>query len=445
MNSPIFNRIPAPPMDQFNYALQELGEQSMHFIIAFDGRLEDERLKRAVAVTLDMVPVLGFRFVEAGAPYWERIPLPGAQDIVHIHLSINRGDDLQKVLTLPLDPKTSPPIRLDIIRGELCDTLCISVHHAVMDAHGLIVYAQILADCYRNPDFWRVNYPVTCTDRSLAKVLSQFPETKRIPAATPAEYPNPDWAFPAPSGDCKERAFAIRTCSPDRLTAIKNVTKSLGATVNDILLAAFFSALCDYIHPEPGLTVPILVSIDMWRYLNRIDPVHSCKEPSSGSAAPALPLDEIVNMSVAFNITMPTGTYTFKERIRQATAAMRVHKANNPGLASAIDIESFGYANYAGIRERVRTMTESAWGSAAKTPFLGNIGVLPESSTAFSPTLPVTTAFITGIVINPPGFALAVTTFRNCITLSIGYGSGSIPPKTMEGFMDTITGYLPGK
>ena len=443
MNPPIVTRIPAPPMDQFNYALRELGEQTMHFVIACDGCFDDERLNQAVAATLAMVPVLGARFVEADAPYWERITLLDVRDLVCVHPSVNGELDLQKVLTLPLDPKTSPPLRLDVLRSARSDTLCISVHHAAMDAHGLIVYAQILAACYRDPDSWCGKSPATSPDRSLAKLLSQFSEHERVPVATPLEPLHPGWAFPAPAGGVEQRAFTIRTLAPDRLMVIKNTSHKLKATVNDVLLAAFFSALCDYIHPEPGLTVPILVSIDLRRYLDGKDP-----EPSQGKTFPdrialAVPLDTIVNMSVAFDVMMPTGTCTFDDRIRQATAAMQVHKADNPGLASAIDIESFGYANFSGIRERVRMMKESAEGSGVETPFLGNIGVIPESSTAFSPFLPVTNAFITGIVINPPGLALGVTTFRNSLTFSIGYGSTAMPQEMMEGFMDRLIGYLP--
>ena len=251
MNPPIVNRIYAPPMDQFNYALRELGEQTMHFVIAFDGRFDDERLKQGVAATLAAVPVLGFRFVEADAPYWERITPLDVQDLVCIHPSENGEQDFQRVLTLLLDPKTSPPLRLDILRSARSDTLCISVHHAVMDAHGLIVYAQLLAACYLDPDSWRGKYPATRTDRSLAKLLLQFSEHERVPVATPPQPLYPEWVFPAPAGGVEQRAFAIRTLSPDRLPVIKNISHKLGATVNDVLIAAFFAALCDYIPRNP--------------------------------------------------------------------------------------------------------------------------------------------------------------------------------------------------
>jgi len=442
MNSPIAPRIPASAMDQFNYALRELGEQSMHFVIAFDGQIDEMQLKHACAATLAVVPVLGCRFVEADAPYWERITSFNADDLVRIHPSADRDLDLQKVLIAPIDPATSPPVRLDIIRSESRDTLCITVHHAAMDAHGLIVYAQLLASCYRDPGAWR-NYLSPCPDRSLAGILSRFSLQERVPVITPPTPMYPGWAFPSGPGDGKNRAFAIRTLSQKRLHAIKNAARFNGATVNDLLLAGFFSALCDYIHPQPGLFLPIILSIDLRRYLNREKPAPDTMDTQASGAATSLPLDAITNQSVAFNVLMPTGTRSFDDQIREATAAMRVHKANNPGLASAIDIESFGYANFTGICERVRMMKEASAGTGANTPFLGNIGILPEASTDFSPTLPVIGAFIAGIVIDPPGVALGVTTFRDQLTLSIGYGCDAIPHDTMEGFMDTLVGYFP--
>ena len=67
MNTYPPGRIPVPPMDQFNYALQTVGDQSMHMVIAFKGLLDEERLCTATATVLTAVPGLGSRFVECGA------------------------------------------------------------------------------------------------------------------------------------------------------------------------------------------------------------------------------------------------------------------------------------------------------------------------------------------------------------------------------------------
>ena len=442
-------RIPAPPEDQFNFALQALCEQTMHFVIAFDGHLDVTRLLTACAQTLALVPLLGCRFVEAPAPYWERITPLDPRELVRIHPASGSDDDLQHILALPCDPATRPPIRFDILRDKTRDTLCITVHHAVMDAHGLILYAGLLAGCYRDPKMACGTVPSTCPDRSLTGILSRFPGVAPVPETVMPEPHYTRWVFPAPAGTCTQRAFAIRTLPPTRLPEIRRAAKAHGATVNDVILAAFFSALCDAIQPEPGLLVPIMLSIDLRRYLNgssggQKSAMGGSENSVTFDALVTLVSKNIANLSVAFIVMLPTGIPSMDARIAAATAAMRVHKTNNPGIASAIDVESFGLANYPGILDRVQMINEEAVKNGTNVPFLGNIGIIPDAATAFSPDLPVKNAFLVGIVLNPPGIALGVTTFCDQMTLSIGYGSTTIPRAQMDGFLDTVVQYLPG-
>jgi NRPS condensation-like uncharacterized protein len=432
-------------MDQFNYALEELGCMSMRFVIEFGGCLDTVRLMQAVDVTLGMVPVLRSRFVEAQAPCWELLPSWTAREIVTVHQSAGGGETLQEVLTFPVNPKTRPPLRLDIVRSaDGHDTLCIAVHHAAMDARGLIVYAEILAALYRAPSLRESVSPVTDLDRSLAAVLVRFRENGCAVLSPPERELHPGWAFPAPDGGVEEQAYIVRTLPADRLSEIKAFAHRSGGKVNDLLLAAFFSGLCDFICPDPGLHVPVLVSIDLRKYRDGDKPTRLAGAPTHNGARLSALAREIVNYSVAFDILMPTGTFTFEDRVRQANTGMQEHKEHDPGLSSEVDIESHGYDGFDGIRERVELMKSHAGGSASKTPFLGNIGIIPEQTVAFSPELSVRNAYVTGIVLNPPGIALAVTTFRNRLTLSIGYGSASISPVVMEDFLDTVVSYLSG-
>ncbi len=176
MNNPSPCRIPASPMDQFNYALQALGDQSMHMVIAFEGMLDERRLQEAASTVLSEIPVLGSRFVDCGAPYWELLPETDRDTLVCIHPSVDPHQDLPKVLAIPVDSAAGPQICIHLIRTKSSDTLCITVHHAVMDAHGLLACTRLLAECYRNPDY-KTLPPTETMDRSLATVLAQFPET----------------------------------------------------------------------------------------------------------------------------------------------------------------------------------------------------------------------------------------------------------------------------
>jgi len=426
-NSPLC-RIPAPPMDQFNYALQALGDQSMHMVIAFGGLIDERRLMEAAVSVLAEVPVLGSRFVECDAPYWEYVPETNRAALIRIHLSSDTYRDLPRVLAIPVDSAAGPQICLHLLRTNCSDTLCITVHHAAMDAHGLLACIRLLAECYRNPDR-KAAQQTEPADRSLTTVLGGFPQAKNLCDQTAPEDPPKGWAFPAMPGDGSTHDFAIRTLPAACLDAVKSAGKLQGATVNDILLAAYFQALCTTIRPPPGLPVPVMVSIDLRRYLNN---PHLVSQNNT-----------ICNQSVAFPVMMKPDTQSGKEMIACARDAMQAHKSHNPGIASAVDLESFGYAGFARIRERVKTMKTTYAARHANPPFLGNIGIIPDECVAFSQNLAVTNAFVAGIVIDPPGIALGVTTFKGRLTLVTGYGTPAIPHGAMEQFMNTLVSYLP--
>jgi NRPS condensation-like uncharacterized protein len=416
-------------MDQFNYALQSVGDQSMHMVIAFRGLLDEGHLRTAATMVLAAVPVLGSRFVECDAPYWEYLNGCAPDALVRIHHSSDPCRDLPAVLTLPVNPATGPQLCIHLLRTGGKDTLCITVHHAAMDARGLLACTRLLAECYRNSGCSTV-LQAEPMDRSLAAVLSQFPESARTCDWPAPEDPPAGWAFPTGSGGGSTRDFSLRTLPVSSLDAIKRAGNRQGATVNDVLLAAYFLALCTTIGPPPGRPVPVMVSIDLRRYLN--DTLSLSQK------------DMICNQSVAFAVHMKPGSQSLEDMIACARDAMQEHMANNPGIASAVDLESFGYTGFARICERVQRMKTANDARNANPPFLGNIGIIPEEVVAFSQDIPVAHAFIAGIVIDPPGIALGVTTFRDRLTLTIGYGSPAISHETMERFMDTLVSYLPG-
>jgi NRPS condensation-like uncharacterized protein len=443
-------------MDQFNYALSEVSDQLMHFIVSFDGAIDEVRLRNALLQTFDIAPVLGCRFVEDDLPYWERLPAISQEEIFRIHPLEDPERDLPHIMVQPVEASTGPQVRLDVLRS-VRDTLCITVHHAVMDANGLRVYAALLAQLYRSGEPYARQCETALPDRTLTPVISQFsPEERSALLAQNAER-HAAWAFSAMSADCGERSFAIRTLSPECLRATKRNGKARGATVNDILIGAYFLTLCEFVKPEPDVSLPILLSIDLRRYIaGKSGPVplygqfngYGSDTPPQGAGAAGCGIipdaRAICNLSVAFEVILKTGARTLDEVLPEVAATMRHHKAGTPGLASALDIESLAKNGYAEVRERVRMMKESCIMTGNENPFLANTGIIPDGMLEFSPDLPVLNAFIAGFVVYPPGIAVGVSTFRDMLTLSTGYCISSIPEETMERFLDAFVGKLSG-
>lgn len=414
-------------MDQFNYALSALADQTLRMVVGFEGRLDEKRLENALAGVLAQVPVLNSRFVETGAPYWEPLDASRRENKVQV-INAETGDRVpDSFLGTPVDPAAGPQIRLRVLRAFHGDTLCIAVHHAAMDARGLLACTRLLADYYRESDLPDCPHNAA-VDRSLAPVLAHFPDACGIPRPPPEKVPR-GWAFPGTAAKVVTRVFSLRTLPEERLDAIKNAGHQQGATVTDVILAAYFRALCAEIRPAPKILLPIMVSIDLRRYL-------ACTSRES--------LVTLVrNQSVAFPVMMVPETGSFGDAIVHAHAAMQVNMAHNPGISSAADLEQFGYEGFAEIRSRIQETKKVYAERRANTPFLANIGIIPEDTVAFSPDLPVADAYLAGLVIDPPGVGLGVTTFKGRLSLITGYGTPGISRAAIERFMDRLVSCLP--
>jgi len=423
------SRIPAPPMDQFNYALSGLGDQSIRMVVSFGGTVDAARLGAALGEVMREAPVLNSRFVEGNTPCWEGLPGRVPASFISIVPSSGSDHDLGRLLAVPVDSAAGPQIRVTILRGIGGDTLCITVHHAVMDAHGLFSCTRALAEYYRCPE--RRDAPLNATsDRSLEKVLASV-QAGGIPKTHMDLHPPPTgWAFPCSQSANLTRSFAIRTLPASYLAAVKQKGKEKGATVNDVLLSAYFLALFATIQPDGGQPLPVMVSLDLRRYRDK--------------AQPASLSEDLSNQSVAFPVMVaPDGICSLEAMMERVQNEMNYRKAHNPGIDSALDLDAFGYADFMGIQERVRAMKQEYLQYRANPPFLANIGVIPDKTVDFSPDLPVLGAYIAGIVIDPPGITLGVTTFKDRLTLAMGYGSPAISRESMERFMDLLVGYLP--
>lgn len=407
-------------MDQFNFALDAMGEQTMHLVIAFDGRMDPARLDAACREAFATVPVLCCRFVAEEAPYWERIPVPD-----HILEIVDTGDaesDLARVLGQPLDPAAGPQAQFCLLRGE-SDTLCITVHHAAMDARGILALSSLLARCYRreHAGTWRT------ADRTLGPVLGRVPCAILETTAPPPQPTRFVWSFPVTGSPAARRDFVIRTLPPEVLLQARTFCHLRDVTINDLLLAAYHAALCDMIRPGNGAASPLMLSIDLRRYLT-----------AAGDTA----CDPCSNQSVAFEVSVPAGIRPFERAVSTFHAAMAEYKGCWPGIASALDLQAFGDAHFSAIRGRVRGMRSGSASSGAGTMFLGNIGIIPAGAVSYAPDLAVRSAFIAGIVIEPPSVALGVTTFCDRLTLTSGFFSPAVSRDAMEELLDRIAAYL---
>ena len=149
--------LPADLVD-FHQVLQlNINQQEMHLVVSFDGRLDGDRLKRAVRLIWDREPILGCRLVEGWyRPSWRRRDDLDSLDPCPVVEETASGERRTEFMVTQRDPRRDPLLSVQLFRGET-DTLCVKMSHLVGDASALIKVTRLIGDYYTRlatePDF----------------------------------------------------------------------------------------------------------------------------------------------------------------------------------------------------------------------------------------------------------------------------------------------------
>ncbi len=435
----IQKRRPAPAFDVFNVHFERIYDPTMHVLFGFDGRLDAARLAEAARRVAAADPYLCSRYVEdEDSAFWESLP-DDALGRVFLRVDLPEGDkqDLPPDIPPPsLDPREGPQLRVVLYRREGAgDLVAVTCHHGFCDARGLKDLARLvlatynrLADdpAYRPPD--RGWY-----DRGTAGILARFSEDE-IRTALAHEEPFVDrWRFPFRNTRRGRPRIAHRTLPAGRLATIKAFGRDHGATVNDVLIAAFFLAVLA-VRDDPedaGAERPILTSADVRRHLT---------DPGDYSVA---------NLSIAYEVPLSAerGAH-LDDVIGQVTAVTARQKANGLGLGCILFYEDL----YAGGLPAVHALfdrTIAGYGATGqKNPVFSNTGIIEADGLVplrgeEGRSVDITHACYLPTVCRPYGFLMTASTFRNRITLMSGYEEGPYAPETVERFLDLVAGFLP--
>jgi NRPS condensation-like uncharacterized protein len=189
---------------------------------------------------------------------------------------------------------------------------------------------------------------------------------------------------------------------------MRDYTRIHGITVNDLLLSSYGLALAELAPVFEGTCIPVLTSIDLRRYL-------------SPDMYPS-----VANLSVAFElpIMIQPGS-SLEEIVSQTHDLMSASKSGHAGIGAAMVLCKEFDRGFRHVEKELRDMErKSREGLLGKNPFFTNLGVIPDGVIDYG--VPVKTAWMLGPVEYPPGFGLAACSFRDCLTLSVGFSGEAL-------------------
>lgn len=352
-------------------------------------------LENAVGVSFAAAPLIPCVFDEKTGSWIESGCKPA--NIVHV---IDAGNDPSLVcpeLLRPLDHHAGARMHIGVVRGNEADTLCVVVDHMFCDGAGFKQYLYLLARIYTameggsdGLDLVR-GYPLR---RDLGQVTQNLEAQDRLHAVLasgtgPSARQTPRFL----SGDEPAEARLVRvTIAASSLSAAADVARPMGATVNDLLLAAYARTL----RKRAGCTnVTLPCPVDLRRFGHPGQSFGICNLTSNYFCRLAIGDDE-----------------SFGEVLADVAGQMREQKEGVGCLKGPLLFHAIAHVLPRNALRRI-------FFAVAGVPVVSytNLGILDEGRLAFG-SLETRGAFIATATKRPPSFQLSASTFGGLCTLT---------------------------
>jgi NRPS condensation-like uncharacterized protein len=386
----------------------------------FKGRLDAERLAKAANLTLEAEPLLRYGFVnDRDHPYWKKVEDRDLDECLEVYGGSDEG--MKRFLLEVVDPSRAPQVRLGLFRSER-DILCLKVNHIAVDGGGAIQYLYLLAETYRelgrDPAFRRPRGKAIRPGPRL--VLREVGPLEPLKALPRLRIPAPALRIRGCGDDRSSIRIAYRQISPERLMVLRAFAKERGATINDLLVAAFARAAFSLNRTPYGEEYRFEVPVNLRRYL----------PPSSGMT--------ICNLAAVYFINLDNRLETYEETLARVRARMEEAKGDGVELAEMMLLELVTIPGPFIIRNIMGR------GQLATTrPTITNLGVVDEQKADFGVDLEEVRDLAPPIF--PPNYMISALTYRQRMSFSLVFYPSAVPDGHMERFLDAFMDELPGK
>lgn len=406
--------------DIMQFLFARFNDHQIHCVISFDVHIDEERLKRAVDLLADIFPLISCRFSEsAGRPNWFDAGFT-ADDMVFLKESENVDEEVQRSICPKIDEFIGPQLKIYIVRNDKADSLGVVINHMLCDGEGFKEILYMLSSIYSHLGDDPAYKPVySMGSRSARQVLRVFSWSSKLRIMLEryglSRHDN-SFVFGL-DGDRSRPFIATLTTTYDQFVSMRSYAKQHGATINDVILAAYIRTL----HKTTGgQAAAIQCVLDLRKYL------------------PGRKAEGFCNLTS--NLVCDIGPETdewFDDTLTKVKNTMDAEKEDRSCLNLIMLLEVlFRVMPY-------KTAKYLVLKNYNNPPFaMSNIGIIDENRLNFN-GLHITDAFMTGSIKYNPLFQLALSTFNNRITFSVAFHGTKADKEKIDRFLNELVEQMP--
>ncbi len=405
--------------DKMHYLFRDFNDRMVHVELHYDFEIDVEALKTVLICFFEKAPVLHSSFKDNHvSPYWIVKPYT-IEDV----LTVAYPDDLEKAvddfLTQYLPPDSDLQMKVAVFFKDGTSTLCVVENHMCMDGGDFKYFMKALCENY-NAYVEKGISPIELREgtRSYEAVYEDFSKTEQRMARN--LYKNvcakDEHKFPLTPDSIRDRSFiAKRKISAETFDKIRAAGKKHGATVNDMLLTAYFYSLYELAGYDPSDSVTISCAIDLRRHIKDVS-------------------DEgLTNHTAFMQCNIPERGRDIFETLQYAVQSSQKFKHDKFMGLYGLPLLKLGYSilPHAASEEIIKI------GYSNPLLAMSNIGILESDKLALQGHEP-TDGFMTGAVKYKPYALLSVTSLRKELTISMCVRGNDEDRAIVERFFDLM-------
>ncbi|HDR7437166.1 TPA: condensation protein [Bacillus anthracis] len=425
------------PQDRMNYLLGLYSaDQQINAVLYFPIGISKKILEQSVKITLQLQPVLNSRFVENDIPYWEERSSCTNSPIC---LFAEGNDQELEIMAIdfikePGDRIQGPMVQTKLLRGTTTDMLVVKLSHLCSDGAGVKEYINLLGAIYTRLSLGQSKDQIIKEfgdgNESFRDQLPVFKYTG-ISDVKSAYRPNQEiqtslWSFPSQPNKNTFPKMSVRRLSHDQTLRLTQWTKAQQATLNDVIMTAYFRALSRFtVYAEPRTAEKMIgLTIDLRRYLPNYTTGAICN--LSGMEMPVIKMED----DEPFNQTLV--------RVKQS---MDKIKSQNPGLSSAAGMEILAGMKLSEVKEIYNQQYEKALQMGMALPLLTNFGVIADEPIKFG-KIQAEDGYMTSPIMYAPFFSMGASFYNGKLTFTIGYHTPDTSKEKVNKFLESVVNQL---
>ncbi len=407
--------------DKMHYLFRDFNDRMVHVELHYDFEINIDALKTVLICFFEKAPVLHSSFTDNKIhPYWT-VKDYTIDDVLTVKEVAEEELDreINDFLVQYIPPDADIQMKVEVLNHGGKSVLLVVENHMCMDGGDLKYFMKALCKNYNEYLEGAVSpIDLRTGTRSYEAVYEDFTAGERKMAKNLYKNVNtPDkHGFPLTPDNIRDKSFiARRKLSAQKFDEIRAAGKKRGATINDMLLTAYFYALYELAMFDPNDSVSISCAIDLRRHI---------KDNSDQG---------VTNQTAWMQCKIPKRGDDIFETLEYVVRSSNQFKQDRFMGLHGLPLLSLGYKimPHAASEEIIKV------GYANPLLAMSNIGILEVDKLALEGHEP-TDGFMSGAVKYKPYVLLSATSMRKELTLSMCVRGNDEDKRIVEHFFDLL-------